>query len=313
MAHGKSNHPNVYKLKKNLIIGTATGYKYADMQYFFTSLKAISFNGDVTILVSDDVDTETKNALTEQGVNLIYVPAGVLKFSKRYANSRLWKIHYLPHKLVYALFNLGSGKIKRLSSYVKKFHLISGSRYCYYYDYLLEHPDKYHLILITDVRDVIFQADPFSEIKKESVLKFYAEENTIANSFYTAYWIKHGFGKKALNALKNKISICSGTTIGSMGRIMDYLEKMIATQAKITGGLTGLGGFDQGVHNYLIHNNYFPGSTVLSNTTGEVATLGDATPKTLNSDAEFIDKQGRVIPVVHQFDRFAELKLKALS
>jgi hypothetical protein len=300
-------------LKKNLIIGTATGYKYADMQYFFTSLKAINFKGDVTILVSDDIDPETKNALTEQGVNLIYVPNSVLKFSKRYANSRLWKIHQLPHKLVYALLNIGSGKLKRLSSYVKKFHLISGSRYCYYYDHLLENRDEYSLIMITDVRDVIFQADPFSEINKESVLNFYAEENSIADSFYTAYWIKHAFGKRALNAVKDKISICSGTTIGSMGRMMDYLEKMIVSQAKITGGLTGLGGFDQGVHNYLVHNNYFPGSKLLKNTEGEVATLGDATPKTLNSNAELIDKQGRVIPVVHQFDRFGDLKLKALS
>ena len=184
--------------------------------------------------------------------------------------------------------------------------------YCYYYDFLLANQDNHTLIMITDVRDVIFQADPFSEIRRESVLNFYAEENPIADSFYTAYWIKYAFGKRALEALKDKASVCSGTTIGSSARIMDYLEKMIVAQAKITGGLTGLGGFDQGVHNYLVHNNYFPGSNLVKNTEGEVATLGDATFKALNSNAELTDQNGRVIPVVHQYDRFSKLKLKAL-
>jgi len=299
-------------LKKNLIIGTATGYKYEDMKYFFTSLKAIDFKGDVAILVSDKIDAQTKKSLLEHGVNLIYIKNSALTFSKNYAQSRLWKIHYLPHKLLYSIFNKGRNKLSRLSNYVKKFHLVSGSRYCYYYDSLIANKDNYKLVLITDVRDVVFQADPFAGIKKTSLLNFYAEEKTIANSFYTSYWIKHAFGKKALQAVKDKISICSGTTIGSIDQIMIYLETMIVMQAKIIAGLTGLGGFDQGVHNYLVHNNYFPGSNLIMNTCGEVATLGEATNIALNSSGELINGDGEIMPVVHQFDRFPEMKLKAL-
>jgi hypothetical protein len=300
-------------LKKNLIIGTATGYAYAAMQYFFTSLKDIGFEGDIVILVSDQVDPETEKQLVSQGVILVYIKEKALRFTKKYANSRLWKIHSIPHKLLFAMFNSGSDKIARLSSYVKKFHLISGSRYCFYYDYLLANKDKYQYVLLTDVRDVVFQADPFKDLDRADTLNFYEEENTIANSFYTAYWIKHAFGAKALETIKEKMSICSGTTIGSVNRILKYLETMIVMQAKITAGLTGLGGFDQGVHNYLIYNNYFPGSRITTNTDAEVATLGESTSIWFNDDNELVNRDKKVIPVVHQFDRFPEMKLKALD
>ncbi|MBB3057100.1 hypothetical protein [Mucilaginibacter gotjawali] len=299
-------------MKKNLIIGTATGYKYAAMQYFFTSLKAIDFKGDVVILVSDDIDAETKQLLLNQDVILIYIKKSVLSFSKKYAASRLWKVHYLFHKALYALLSPGKDNLNTLSKYVKTFHLVSGSRYCYYYEYLLANQDKYDLVLITDVRDVLFQADPFAGIRNNSFLNFYSEAHSIANSFYTSYWLRHAFGKKALAQIADKVSICSGTTIGSVNQIINYLEAMIKMQAKITAGLTGLGGFDQGVHNYLVHNNYFPGSNLLENNEGEVATLGESNSIAVNSDHELTDKKGHVIPVVHQFDRFPDLKLKAL-
>lgn len=299
-------------MKKNLIIGTATGYQYTDMKYFFTSLQDIGFNGDVAILVSDAIDPETEKTLAEQGIILIYVDDKALRFTKEYASSRLWKVHYLPHKLIFALLNRGKNRITKLSDYVKRFHLVSGSRYCFYYDFLTDHRDEYRYVLLTDVRDVLFQRDPFAALKEEDVLNFYCEENTIANSFYTAYWIKNGFGKQALEAIGQKMSICSGTTIGSMGRILNYLENMIVMQARITGGLTGLGGFDQGVHNYLIYNNYFPGSRIKSNCTAEVATLGESTSIFLDEQMELVGKDKKVMPVVHQFDRFPDLKLKAM-
>lgn len=298
-------------MKKNLIIGAATGYKYDAMKYFFTSLKKINFDGDIAILVSESVDEETKSNLLLHGVKLIFIKDSTISFAKKYGRSRLWKVHYLPHKLLFNLLNNGPDKIYKLSRYVKIFHLISGSRYCYYYDYLLANKDKYKHILTTDVRDVVFQADPFAGLKDE-VLNFYEQDESIEHNFYTSYWIKHAFGKKALAAVKDKKSICSGTTIGSIDRMLDYLEKMIIVQAQITGGLTGLGGFDQGVHNYMIYNNYFPDCSVIENPTQEVVTLEDLNTVTLNGDNELVNQNNKVIPVVHLYDRYPDLKLKAL-
>jgi hypothetical protein len=224
----------------------------------------------------------------------------------------MWKIHKLPHKLLFRLLSAGKHNLQRLAAYVKIFHLISGSRYCYYYDYLILNKEKYELVLITDVRDVVFQADPFSENTGKNFLKFYAEENFIADSFYTSYWIKHAFGSNALSIVKSKISLCSGTTIGSVNQILVYLTGMIKTLAKITPGLTGLGGFDQGVHNYLVHNNFFPQSTLVKNIEGEVATLGEITSPLLNDDMELVNKSNKVVPIVHQFNRLPDLRLKVL-
>lgn len=283
------------------------------MQYFFSSLKNIGFAGDVVILVSDQIDPESKKTLIEQGIVLIYVKEKALQFTKKYANSRLWKIHYLFHKFLFTMLNSGTNRIGRLGRYVKRFHLISGSRYCFYYDYLQANREKYHYVLLTDVRDVIFQSDPFIGLNQTELLNFYEEGTTIGKSFYTSYWIKHAFGTKAFDAIKEKMSICSGTTIGTVERIMHYLENMIFAQARITAGLTGLGGFDQGVHNYLIYNDYFPGSRLTANADAEVATLGESTSIWFNNEMELVNREKKVIPVVHQFDRFPEMKLKALA
>ena len=300
-------------MKKNLILGTGTGYQFDDIKPFLNSLKQIDFEGSVTLLVSDLIDDKTKIELLQKGVELVYVDHRFLSFSRKYANSRLWKIHYLPHKLMLGLLGKGEKRLKWLSRYVKFFHLISGSRYCFYYDYLLKNKDEYDKVLLTDIRDVVFQADPFAGITGSTVLNFYCEENTIADSFYTAYWVKHAFGKKALEQIKSEISICSGTTIGTIKEILNYLEQMIVAQASITPRLTGLGGFDQGVHNYLIYNKNFPEATITPNIEGEVATLGNATNIILNDEHQLVNKRHELIPVVHQYDRLPDLKLKVLG
>jgi len=94
--------------------------------------------------------------------------------------------------------------------------------------------------------------------------------------------------------------------------MMDYLEKMIIVQAQITPGITGLGGFDQGVHNYMIYNNYFPVADVIKNPTGEVVTLENLDTVTLTDNQELVNQYNKVIPVVHLYDRYPDLKLKAL-
>ncbi|GAB3921102.1 hypothetical protein [Mucilaginibacter myungsuensis] len=300
-------------MTKNLILGTGTNYKYEDLQNFVVSLKRIHFDGEVVILVSSGIDEYTKTKLQADGVHLIYAGDNYLKFSKRYANSRLWKVHYPIHKLIFSLLNKRKDNLRSLNNYVKRFHLISGSRYCFYHDFLAANIARFDNVLLTDVRDVVFQSDPFKDLHVDQALKFYCEDKSIGDSFYTAYWIKHAFGAKALAQIKDHTSICSGTTMGSAGNILFYLEQMIRTQARITAGLTGLGGFDQGVHNYLIYNNYFPNSTVLTNIEGEVATLSDPRSVSLNTEQELTDSIGRVIPVIHQYDRMPELKFKAIA
>lgn len=313
MEQGPLNLQIDYNVKKNLIIGTATGYKYDNIKHFIKSLKDINYIGDIVLLVNEYIDIETKNELLVQGVFLIYAPNNLLSFSRMYSRSRLWKIHYLPQKLLFKVLNIGNNNLNRLSKYVKLFHLISGSRYCYYYDYLFINKHKYKMVLLTDVRDVVFQADPFLAASNDNLLNFYEEGQSIGNSFYTSYWIKHAFGSKALISIKDKASICSGTTIGSIDSILFYLDNMIRGLSKAIAGITGLGGFDQGVHNYLIYNHSFPDSNIIRNADGEVITLGDFPLININDNLQIVNHLGLIIPVIHQFDRLPDLRLKALS
>jgi len=124
-------------MKKNLIMGTAAGYRFPQIEKFVTTLRKINYNGDIVLFVRSDIDADTQKKLTDLGVNLIHIPVGFINFSKAYATSRLWKIHYPIHKLIFFLLSLFSKrKIDLYSFYVKTFHQTSGSRYCFYYNYL---------------------------------------------------------------------------------------------------------------------------------------------------------------------------------
>ena len=63
-------------------------------------------------------------------------------------------------------------------------------------------------------------------------------------------------------------------------------------------------GYDQGIHNFLIRNNFFPGSHLYDNPEGNIATINYYFPNlNFNSNHRLINDHGRPYDVVHQYDR----------
>ncbi len=191
---------------------------------------------------------------------------------------------------------------------------INNTRYYKYLDFV--HKNEYRNIFITDVRDVVFQGNIFSD-KPDEYIYFFEEDRSewLGNNTYTDHWIRSAFGDTALKDFINKPIICSGTTLGSYKNILQYLIKMtnilnvIKTQKPEAYKITGL---DQGIHNHIVYKGceLFKGFEIME--TGDtVATVGITSE---NHPEHIVIKNDRIyfnntIPtVVHQYDRNPKLE-----
>ncbi|RZL68603.1 MAG: hypothetical protein EOO93_03560 [Pedobacter sp.] len=191
----------------------------------------------------------------------------------------------------------------------KFFHHIALSRYAYYFDVIINNPG-YKEILFADVRDIIFQDDPFN-FELESDLYFFLEDDKYNLRTQNYIWLKNLFGEEIFKRIGEDRVICSGTTYGKRDAMLHYCEQMCLEQLKHIHSVAGFDGYDQGVHNYLIHTGKFDKATLCENFKGPILTMHGVEKKrfVFNDAGKLINEDGHVIPVLHQYDRHYQYSL----
>jgi hypothetical protein len=182
------------------------------------------------------------------------------------------------------------------------------SRYFKYHEYLRE--CSYGSVMLSDVRDVYFQGDPFAA--SAAKLAFFLEDArmTIARCVSNSRWIRLAApAGAALEAVLGKPIACSGTTIGTLPSIMRYLQAMLASFFRVKHTHLYVQGVDQGFHNWLVHGEGMPGAELIANGRW-VDTLGYVGPGQIEvrPDGRIVGSGGSVCPVVHQYDRHPALR-----
>lgn len=255
----------------NLVMGLAANYTKKDLAIFVNSLRGSGYSDDIVLFVTS-LDNETKEFLETQNVTAV----------------SLWQC---------------------LFSYLN----IQFARHVAYYDYLANQHRKniaYNRIFLSDVRDVLFQADPFQAIADEPIT-FFLECNAvkIGDCEANANWIYTGFGGSALKQLADKPISCSGTVMGRQRSIMEYLLRMLIISTQLKESALGEHGIDQGCHNQLIQSGVLLGQRIAENGDG-IFTLHHVIGREtvyVSPDGFVVDATGKPYPVVHQYDRLGEL------
>ena len=275
------------KNSRELILGTAMGYNFEHLKPFIFSLKKSGFQGDLCLFVSK-LDRNTYSLLQKSGVQLI-------PFKEEYPFTKKFRISddLFPENFFHSKIS-----VKYL-------------RYILYYLYLSKYRSKYSKILITDVRDIIFQRNPFDFDFKDGLCCFIEDNHvTLKNSPFNSVRIRRHFGDEILGKIGDNYPLCSGTTYGYFSNMMNYLKEMINLIPKID----TVGGGDQGVHNYLIYTRQFNNLKLFDNDSGPVFTFGTKMIKSIyiNKEGLVTNRKGDVFNVIHQYDRHPEL-FKRLS
>ena len=183
----------------------------------------------------------------------------------------------------------------------------NGLRYFLYRNYLADSPRTFARILLTDVRDVIFQRDPFSYPWPDGFNATLEDRRTtVASCPFNAHWVREHLGPETLEAIGHNPVSCSGTTVADHHSMIDYLDKMTARLFPPTTG-ERMAGYDQGIHNMLVHTGRLANVTLHDNG-GPILTLAQ-TPGDPRTDAHgrVLNDTGRPAHIVHQYDRKPKL------
>lgn len=176
-------------------------------------------------------------------------------------------------------------------------------RYFLYQDFLNRQDSPYEHILMTDVRDVIFQFDPFEFSWSEGLNCTLEDERmTIGQCPHNSQWVRGHLGTQALDDIKDAPISCSGTTVGSHAATIEYLTTM-TNELRSYEPAERMAGYDQGVHNHLLHTDKLNNVTLHDNS-GPILTLGytQGEPPT-DSEGRVLNTTGNPAHIVHQYDR----------
>lgn len=176
-------------------------------------------------------------------------------------------------------------------------------RYFLYLDFLKSEAADWDRILISDVRDVVFQRDPFAFPWPDGLCCTLEDPSaTMGSCPFNSRWVRAHLGEDALQAIADRPVSCSGTTVGDQTSMLAYLEAMTGRLLPPSVGEC-MAGYDQGVHNHLIHTGALDGPTLFDNA-GPILTLAQTRGEpTVNGRGEVLNRAGRTAHLLHQYDR----------
>lgn len=308
---------------KNLVLGLAKRYNFEQIKPFLASLRNSGFTGDICLLMSD-LSLETQGLIQAYDVQLIPFPEIHLKLPLKKPFDAIYPHHLLqrlpifsqviPKLLDQLTFKTGE-KQKLIQSGWMQFLLdMCCARFLTYYSYLKQQNQVYQNILLTDVRDVLFQRDPFDfDINNHLCCFLEDSHQTLGSCPINSAWMTQAFGTQILDKLGHQTISCAGVTIGSYSAVMNYLELMIDYLIPL--GLR-VKSIDQGIHNYLIYTGLIPDLQLFANQQGPVLTMGYLPDKELQFDQDgwLVNQDGSVVHILHQYDRHSqEVQAKLLA
>lgn len=285
---------------KNLIIGLLAGMTLEQAKPFFLSLEKSGYRGDVAMVVCD-LDTATQAFLRARGVQMIPFQKAFFLKGFTAAAARLPRF-FLP-RAKRDLFD------RQLAPAYMHPHC---ARHFFYESFLQECGADYRHVMLTDVSDVLFQADPFAFEMPDGLSVFVEDRSqTIGSSNHNARAVLRGFGRAVLQELSGQPIVCAGTTIGTGAAIREHLARVTQILLEKKERKT----IDQALHNFLVYKNPPAKLRCFENFAGPVLTMTAVDPARLkfNSHGHILNADGSVINTLHQYDRHPALAQKLLQ
>lgn len=319
------------------VLGVAMGYDVTTLKGFVGSLRRSGFQGHIILGVSENVYPDVLEYLKSRNVTAKVLVSANCTFAPWYDGNEtiLAQLRQQrPHDYE-ALTNCVGPYTDIKSRWVK---------YPLAHDWLEECNTCTGPVMITDVRDVYFQANPFGPDSPEiKGLQLFEEHKNVT----TEHWLVNFYVQQCKNVAFEKPMLCSGTTIGTRDAMMEYLTVMYE-EMKVWISTDKCRFFeigdDQTIHNWLFYSGRLVNAVAVAHRKGIVHTVGfeaasiyrahiarwaaqnvsesdalnikeldGATNKSwigvhyglTDEDGFFLNEDGSRSRVIHQFDRIA--------
>jgi hypothetical protein len=247
----KTNPIRKWDSSKSVVMGLASGYPMDVFELFVGSLRATGFSGAIILGIASDAPQDVRDYLAETNVTVKEVTLGPCTYHDKPSKCL---VGFPDYKLSWVRFPLSK-------------------------QWLLECKECTDGIMMTDVRDAYFQADPFTH----SSIKYPPPGLMTFEEMYpdqtTEHWITEAPIKKCKGYdIGNHPMLCSGSTMGTREGILNYIDVMIKefdAWNKDKKCFSNMAGDDQSIHNHLYYSGMFGNDTAaIPHRTGPIHVVG---------------------------------------
>lgn len=254
---------------RTLVLGLSANYGPADLAPFVLSLRGTGYVGDAVLFVCNTTP-DTRRFLAAHRIRAI--PFDVLPM--------------LP-------MSMNSARMLRYLDFLEEQVLA------------LDGTTPYAHVLLTDIRDVVFQGDPFARAAGADI-HYYLEEagRTVGGCPINARWMREALGEEGLRLTAASPISCAGTLLATPQALLDYLLQMCRLILEAP-PLARYSGIDQAIHTYLMTRRS-AGRAQRAVPNGEaVMTVPSGAPHGLRvmPDGRLRNPDGSFSEIVHQYDR----------
>ncbi|MFN3668785.1 MAG: hypothetical protein ACK4VY_05715 [Brevundimonas sp.] len=174
------------------------------------------------------------------------------------------------------------------------------------FDHILNSRSACGSVLLTDVRDVVFQADPFEPPPARLELFVEFEGGRLGEHAFNTKHLRAMVGDDMAATVADRPCLCVGTVIGSKANVSRLCRTILMIGAIPRSQVGGAFGADQAACNLAAHLGLVE-HEVKANY-GRVATLGLTSSDALTvRDGLIVNPDGGVSALVHQYDRHPAL------
>lgn len=281
------NDPDLHKTAT--VMGMATGYDVGVYKRFVGSLRKTGFEGNIILVVKPTIDKTSEDYLQAKNVTM-------------------HKVKYVNCTHTFGILEEDKNKDTHTKEFSTCVHPYPGlknrwGRFPILRDLLQDcggRPDPERQcggpVLVADVRDTVFQRNPFGpEAPLVYGLQVFEEHYTMK----TTNWLVDWPIGDCKGVHYDKPMLCSGTTIGTRQAILDYLntmhEEMKLWMADPKCHFK-INGDDQSIHNYLYYAGKLDGVSggvlAAKNRNALVHTIGNLANLILSTHREVHDVKG---------------------
>jgi hypothetical protein len=291
-------------------MGAVWTMQASQIEPFVVSLRRTGFAGRVCIVAArlDPTEAEAIAALVDELILVddLYprvAPRPLVRALHLIKHTRGTRRHYPWIYRLATRIPTRAGKAALITDLEFRLQGLQSLRYRHYAD-RLSRGDDVDRVLISDVRDVIFQDDPFKWISSELEVFLEDDHETLGAPGFNSTWIRDLYGDSVLRSFGENTVSCSGVTGGTRRGVARYSD---AVAAELRRFAIPLGPHDQAAHNWLLRSGRLPEACVRANRMSGVFTVSVHSPPSLSADEEVLNADGSLPAVVHQYDRLPSL------
>ncbi len=311
--------------EETLVLGAAIDLTADEVRPFLSSLRKAGYRGTVVLAVDRAVRRQLRQEAVSFDVQFLWTPTLLpLSFRSVHRSRALRTVWAALQGPLWSLLGLVDRlpvkAVTRTNLKMRMAQLLCTpmeTRFLSYRRYLAKRPHA--RVLLLDVRDVLFQDDPFVALPVAGLgVSVENQRYTIAAEPRNAAWMKETYGQEMLDRIGGSPVSCVGVTYGDLRSISAYLELMAEEILRLPASAARRGGADTAIHNMLVWTDRLGPVTLLETLASPVATLNDIPAKDvqLSSDGRLLNRDGSKPSVLHQYDRLpgvASALLRALA